>query len=592
MAKATSVSFVNYRGATNSLALDEITVFLGKNGSGKTTTMAAILSALTGSLDPTDAVQTGTSKTSVDLKFDNGTSMGVVYTGTTKHQLNCKYVPKKDAAVVRASALGLEPEHAAEFFTEGHNILSMNPANRASFFSALDKSPIDVNSLGLTDYEKAILLTITGAPTLAYQDIAPTEKKLAAASTAANKEFAEKQGQLTAYVATSSSKPLEVLVAERDTLRKEILDRKGQDDILAKYDTEKAAFDQYIRELKDLSDKVNAGRVQQPDKGKLESQQQVLVNLHADIATLEANVKAMTESKQTFEHILQNLSTNICPISNKIICQTDRTPVKKDIEDKVAKLDEQIKNSNTRLGGMRRSETTTKAFCDKLRQDEVTYNAFVRLEEQYKLKYQNMPTEPIKPAAANAGRTLAELNDELDKLSEEIAKAENRQKVQALNAIVPELEKKAAALAKLKKLFQPNGEAYNVILRATSATYTDMMNTLAGGFGINIKYQFVVKDGLIITATGANGIEINAAQLSNGEKIITQYLLNLMINQITGNGFVFIDNIDSLDEDNLVAFFNLLKQSKNSYSNAIICGVNHPDTVKFVQGLGVQYYLL
>ena len=592
MAKATSVSFVNYRGATNSLALDEITVFLGKNGSGKTTTMAAILSALTGSLDPTDAVQTGTSKTSVDLKFDNGTSMGVVYTGTTKHQLNCKYVPKKDAAVVRASALGLEPEHAAEFFTEGHNILSMNPANRASFFSALDKSPIDVNSLGLTDYEKAILLTITGAPTLAYQDIAPTEKKLAAASTAANKEFAEKQGQLTAYVATSSSKPLEVLVAERDTLRKEILDRKGQDDILAKYDTEKAAFDQYIRELKDLSDKVNAGRVQQPDKGKLESQQQVLVNLHADIATLEANVKAMTESKQTFEHILQNLSTNICPISNKIICQTDRTPVKKDIEDKVAKLDEQIKNSNTRLEGMRRSETTTKAFCDKLRQDEVTYNAFVRLEEQYKLKYQNMPTEPIKPAAANAGRTLAELNDELDKLSEEIAKAENRQKVQALNAIVPELEKKAAALAKLKKLFQPNGEAYNVILRATSATYTDMMNTLAGGFGINIKYQFVVKDGLIITATGANGIEINAAQLSNGEKIITQYLLNLMINQITGNGFVFIDNIDSLDEDNLVAFFNLLKQSKNSYSNAIICGVNHPDTVKFVQGLGVQYYLL
>ena len=592
MAKATSVSFVNYRGATNSLALDEITVFLGKNGSGKTTTMAAILSALTGSLDPTDAVQTGTSKTSVDLKFDNGTSMGVVYTGTTKHQLNCKYVPKKDAAVVRASALGLEPEHAAEFFTEGHNILSMNPANRASFFSALDKSPIDVNSLGLTDYEKAILLTITGAPTLAYQDIAPTEKKLAAASTAANKEFAEKQGQLTAYVATSSSKPLEVLVAERDALRKEILDRKGQDDILAKYDTEKAAFDQYIRELKDLSDKVNAGRVQQPDKGKLESQQQVLVNLHADIATLEANVKAMTESKQTFEHILQNLSTNICPISNKIICQTDRTPVKKDIEDKVAKLDEQIKNSNTRLEGMRRSETTTKAFCDKLRQDEVTYNAFVRLEEQYKLKYQNMPTEPIKPAAANAGRTLAELNDELDKLSEEIAKAENRQKVQALNAIVPELEKKAAALAKLKKLFQPNGEAYNVILRATSATYTDMMNTLAGGFGINIKYQFVVKDGLIITATGANGIEINAAQLSNGEKIITQYLLNLMINQITGNGFVFIDNIDSLDEDNLVAFFNLLKQSKNSYSNAIICGVNHPDTVKFVQGLGVQYYLL
>ena len=592
MAKATSVSFVNYRGATNSLALDKITVFLGKNGSGKTTTMAAILSALTGSLDPTDAVQTGTSKTSVDLKFDNGTSMGVVYTGTTKHQLNCKYVPKKDAAVVRASALGLEPEHAAEFFTEGHNILSMNPANRASFFSALDKSPIDVNSLGLTDYEKAILLTITGAPTLAYQDIAPTEKKLAAASTAANKEFAEKQGQLTAYVATSSSKPLEVLVAERDTLRKEILDRKGQDDILAKYDTEKAAFDQYIRELKDLSDKVNAGRVQQPDKGKLESQQQVLVNLHADIATLEANVKAMTESKQTFEHILQNLSTNICPISNKIICQTDRTPVKKDIEDKVAKLDEQIKNSNTRLEGMRRSETTTKAFCDKLRQDEVTYNAFVRLEEQYKLKYQNMPTEPIKPAAANAGRTLAELNAELDKLSEEIAKAENRQKVQALNAIVPELEKKAAALAKLKKLFQPNGEAYNVILRATSATYTDMMNTLAGGFGINIKYQFVVKDGLIITATGANGIEINAAQLSNGEKIITQYLLNLMINQITGNGFVFIDNIDSLDEDNLVAFFNLLKQSKNSYSNAIICGVNHPDTVKFVQGLGVQYYLL
>ena len=591
--KATTLSYVNFRKRADSFPIEPITVLLGKNGSGKTTMISAFLSVLTGNLASTDVLPMAKSKTAVELRFDNGESLGVESTGTTtKHRINGTIVTKKDAAVMREKLLGLVPDNAAEFFTEEQRILSMSPANRASFFLSLDKSPVEVHRLTLNDYEEQLLLDITKTPSIAYAELAQVEKALSAASTAANKELAETRGKLSAFVSTSSSKPVEVLTAQRDALRKEILERKSQDDLMAQYNADKAKYDKYMEELKELSDKITKGRIPPPEKGKLESNQQVLMNLHTTIATLEQTIKTLENSKASLVTILDDLSTNICPISKQIICTTDRTPVKQEIEESIAKIDKDIEESKKKLENMRRSESTTKEFCEKLRQAELSYNEWVRMDEQFKQKHANKPQEPKKPVVTgNSGRPIDELNAELDSLSEEIAKAENRVKAQAISATIPDLEKKAEAYSKLKKVFMPNGEAYNVLMSACCQMYTDMLNTLAGGFGIPIKYRFIAKDGLVVTATGTNGIEIDASLLSNGEKIVTQFLINLMINQLTGTGFVIIDNIDKLDEDNLVAFFNLLKQSKNLYENAIICGVNHTDTVKVVQGLGVKLYM-
>ena len=554
--KATTLSYVNFRKRADSFPIEPITVLLGKNGSGKTTMISAFLSVLTGNLASTDVLPMAKSKTAVELRFDNGESLGVESTGTTtKHRINGTIVTKKDAAVMREKLLGLVPDNAAEFFTEEQRILSMSPANRASFFLSLDKSPVEVHRLTLNDYEEQLLLDITKTPSIAYAELAQVEKALSAASTAANKELAETRGKLSAFVSTSSSKPVEVLTAQRDALRKEILERKSQDDLMAQYNADKAKYDKYMEELKEP-------------------------------------IKTLENSKASLVTILDDLSTNICPISKQIICTTDRTPVKQEIEESIAKIDKDIEESKKKLENMRRSESTTKEFCEKLRQAELSYNEWVRMDEQFKQKHANKPQEPKKPVVTgNSGRPIDELNAELDSLSEEIAKAENRVKAQAISATIPDLEKKAEAYSKLKKVFMPNGEAYNVLMSACCQMYTDMLNTLAGGFGIPIKYRFIAKDGLVVTATGTNGIEIDASLLSNGEKIVTQFLINLMINQLTGTGFVIIDNIDKLDEDNLVAFFNLLKQSKNLYENAIICGVNHTDTVKVVQGLGVKLYM-
>lgn len=66
-------------------------------------------------------------------------------------------------------------------------------------------------------------------------------------------------------------------------------------------------------------------------------------------------------------------------------------------------------------------------------------------------------------------------------------------------------------------------------------------------------------------------------KVSTGEFVFVAFTLMSLISQITGTRLLVLDNLDSLDNDNLKTLIDLL-QNEKQYENVFVAAVNHDDT--------------
>lgn len=110
--KISSIKIVNFRGIKNTTLVPEhLNVFMGQNGSGKTSILNAITFALTGDMK-SEYIQTGAKSAVVEITFADGSSIErkKVKSGNTSCKVNGKSTTGKSANEFIESKLGVSAE--------------------------------------------------------------------------------------------------------------------------------------------------------------------------------------------------------------------------------------------------------------------------------------------------------------------------------------------------------------------------------------------------------------------------------------------------------------------------------------------------
>ena len=582
---ATNLTVSGFKGINTPrhYSLSPVTCILGDNGTGKSSILEAFKAVLTGTV-PDSALNVDSTDGIAEITFDNGTSLAVSLSDKGTSHLSCgKKITKKSAGDVREKIMNTPVDIVDVLLDSKQGAFNIKPEEFSRLVSGIIKAKMDTAKLydrmNLSQQEIDLLNSLYRDPEIDFAGIEALFKSAGDRLTQTNRQAGAVRAQIGLLCSTPPSRPLQVLDSARKAVLQEYASAKEAEALRKAYEQASERRRAYLTELQKLKTEVDSKRVPTPAPGELENRQSMLENLLNKISAEKGDIAAFEKNAASFEQILTELESNVCPISKSLICTTDKTAIRGELEAQTAENRARADQHKQILSALESQLASLKAAIAALREKEDAYRSFVRLEEQYKAKAAGCPEVPQQPAAC--GLSLADCEKKLNDINKEYADAESYEKGLQLKASAQSLLDEAVLLTGLKPKFAPKGEAYNLILTAMSGQLTDMVNSTAAEMWLSYTYEFRFDGGLQLYGKRTSMTEfINVRDMSDGEKFIAQLLLLSVINEASGFGYVVIDNFDALDTQHLQKVMDLITNPGflAKYSNILLAGVSHSDT--------------
>ena len=578
--KIIKIKIINFRGKNFEFSPKKINLLLEPNGYGKSTIMDAVRYGLTG-LMPKDNVK----DMAVELTLEGGIT---IYRSKGK-ETECRFNGKK----VTVSALNND---LAQRF--GVPLDTMNAAGSSDVLFA--KSPAELLQI-LIRYipEKLtlerVLLYFQGITDEIYAECekaVPGDEEFGIEKLAdiynhfyelRRNEKAKLSALKEMFNAIHATKPTRPLNEVEDDLVKLLKSSEGTEAarLWKDYTDKKKIREEQDNQIKALREKLKE------NTDTIPTQEQLTV-IETKKEQAEKSRLAHTEMLSTvrknidlYQRTLNSLDKPVCPISEKLVCTTDKTGIRNEIE---TLLNENLSAKKKHEDMIRHAEDMIQK-CKKQREIWDTlkrkHDEFVRINVQigaYEKNLVAVPDEPPKPASAD------EFEASKKKLEAERKNIEDyRRKCEILKE-AKGLSHQIEIHDAIVKAFSDKGIIKNQIIQYYLEFFEGACNARAEELGINYRLKFVSHNGVYVLAKTHSGEDSgyhSIASLSNGESIIVSFLLMDMLAQSSGTRLMFIDNVEALDFNNLIALSGLIEKEefKNSYDHVFIGGVNHEDVV-------------
>ncbi len=565
---------------------DKYTFVMGPNAAGKSTMINGIKTAMFGVV-PDCVINAGSKDAVAIVKMDNGVEIKTVASedAPTAHYVNGKKGTKKDIASLRGSLLKLSPELAEIFFRNNSYVWDMKPEELSkligSILPALSADDL-LKALKVTPDEEALFKSVYADTNVDFDGIAKVYKDLSEKLRVLNRDIASAEQTAKILCVGNSGRPLELLKKRRDELVNALKVFRDREDAQKEYEAKKASYERYMQEARSLQDQLaNKPAAVQPGliDDNIERLNRIAEKLKSEselIAVLQMNI-------ETSEKIIRELSSSVCPISKKLVCTTDKSSVRAELEHSVEETSKMLEIHKQQIVSLESIKQTTETTIRDLREKERKQQEYLRLEERLAALRANMPPLPVAPTAASGDSSA--ITAELDTVNTEIANAGNAEQSKKLMASLKSEKAKQAVVEHLRSMLAPKGEAYNIILDKVCGSLNKEMNATAAELGVQREYEFRVDNGMTLFGKKTGNAEmIPVRNQSTGERFIAHLILITLVNKVVGTSFVILDNIDCLDEANLQKVLRLIMSPayEKRFENIILAGVNHTDTVSAI----------
>lgn len=591
--KISSITITNFKGIGNvTLSPDHINVFLGKNGSGKSAALSAITFILTGKVNP-EFIKSGEEVLSVSMEFEDGTVIErsrSIKDGTVT-RCNGKKTSGKSANVFLKEKLGADAETyealcGIDYLKSLSSkelsalFLSILPAKvsfqkflelaapiiKNEFFCDLEKQDIKylkdilekANTFGIEEMESAYKKAFNDR-----RELKPLVHNLIARS-----EFVE---------STLPKETEEELHAQIEKIAKTEADLENYKKQIKLYENSVQKHDEAVKKKQELIQSLNVyANVQKPDESvktqaeddKLKFQNAIKKSQNY-VATADANIRL-------FERTLDSLDKPICPISNKLVCTTDKTGLKEELKDLLAQNQKVKQEHQNFLKRCEKQILKRDAILKKYQEYLVLFTKKSGIEQQ--IRDFVIPEILPKPKEIPVTDFQAQKGDARRKLS---IREAHKVALKARN----EFEEKNRMLKTLEmavRILDVKTGVPAIVLKAALTKFENAANQKASqihsGFELSISCDsgFAIK---VKTGTGKDFLPLDV--VSTGEYLLVAFLLMDIINQITDARYLVIDNLDALDEEHTKVFLDMLDKD-SSYEHIFIGAVNHDDTKRAV----------
>lgn len=577
----TTISIRNFKGIEDlQLNAKKLNAIIGKCGSGKSSLLDAIRFALTGKAGK-EVIRKGCREASVVLRFsDNSTIERIRRTSENISKCNGKSSTKRSLD---------------EFLTARN----MNPCWIESLCSVdwfAGLSSKDLNNFFMTILPlRAKAETVVELVAQLDKDLTEKKEKYLMEEILKKQEIFSfndlANGYNTAYTVRQELKRKYNEMLPRCTFN-ETVPAKTREDIekeLNNISQVEAAEKEYSKRLKEYasSKKQHDLAIKRLDEMKKEldtyssckkPKEETKTQAEADRKLFQVHIKRTNEYIGTInstldllKRTLDNLDKPICPISEKLICTTDKSQLKEELLSLIQKNENALASNKEFLAKCEDQVRKRDDIISNYQKEVYRYEQKTTLENNIsKFIVPEILPEPQKAEKAHLEAKKKELLDLLSILS-------RYEKVQQNKKELAKIKDKYDLAQFAVKVLDSKIGIPALILQRTLRFFEKKCNEKASLLREGFQIHFLSDNGITIQVSPGKGKPfVDMKEVSTGEFVCVAYILMTMIGEATKCHLFLIDNLDRLDTEYLNALLSLLEEDKK-IEQVFLGGVDHAD---------------
>lgn len=588
----TTISIRNFKGIEDlQLNAKKLNAIIGKCGSGKSSLLDAIRFALTGKAGK-EVIRKGCREASVVLRFsDNSTIERIRRTSENISKCNGKSSTKRSLD---------------EFLTARN----MNPCWIESLCSVdwfAGLSSKDLNNFFMTILPlRAKAETVVELVAQLDKDLTEKKEKYLMEEILKKQEIFSfndlANGYNTAYTVRQELKRKYNEMLPRCTFN-ETVPAKTREDIekeLNNISQVEAAEKEYSKRLKEYasSKKQHDLAIKRLDEMKKEldtyssckkPKEETKTQAEADRKLFQVHIKRTNEYIGTInstldllKRTLDNLDKPICPISEKLICTTDKSQLKEELLSLIQKNENALTSNKEFLAKCEDQVRKRDDIISNYQKEVYRYEQKTTLENNIsKFIVPEILPEPQKVEKAHLEAKKKELLDLLSILS-------RYEKVQQNKKELAKIKDKYDLAQFAVKVLDSKIGIPALILQRTLRFFEKKCNEKASLLREGFQIHFLSDNGITIQVSPGKGKPfVDMKEVSTGEFVCVAYILMTMIGEATKCHLFLIDNLDRLDTEYLNALLSLLEEDKK-IEQVFLGGVDHADVERTLNDKSFQ----
>lgn len=293
---------------------------------------------------------------------------------------------------------------------------------------------------------------------------------------------------------------------------------------------------------------------------------------------IKASLNSLVQTKKTLDEAIENISKPICPLSAKIKCTVDKTPVLKELE---AQRDSLVQDYKNQRDSYIELANQIKQLETKYEQMISENNTYLRMQDKLKIKEQLFSQTITLPEKPEDIGSVEALNSELSNLQQRLLFVTNYSKKETYEEKLKGLTQKHLDYENLVLAFSPKGEVKEAITSYYMDEFSEPCNEKASKLFPGMNLKFVSENGVkVLTDPNGSGEHLEFTSLSGGEQASVMFLLVSMLASLSGMGIIILDELSVLDD---VVFENLVRvlhENQDEFDMCLLASVDHVDTLK------------
>lgn len=562
------------------------TAFVGKNGSGKTSWMEAFRCLLTGEF-PEIPIQDGKSEAIVAgfIKPIGLLTRKVTGKGTSV-KLNAVTTSAKSVNELMEDAFHIKPA-TAKVITSSKLLMSMKAGELSEFLINSGMIPVSIDLAKLkalcsmskaAEAELDMVLPEAPAP-IGLQDLSDvyaffyTTRTTLKQTLAAEKARSVYTGELPKMNEAAIEKRLSEIISIETKA-------KAQQEQIDAYQSACNKRKSANEEMAQLAQKIRAITAKAPEPGAKEQLEKQMQEAQDDINSWKGTTSVLKKNIETLEKTLKALDTPYCPLSDKLVCKTDKTAIKDEIAEAIHVAKTQITTIDRELNELKARIVLLEIKLKRLKEEEAAYQEKVVLYQKYVFLKDHLPVVPAKPQNPESPAKYAAEKEELNRQKGLIIKREQARESERKAA---EISRRLEVIEELLDILNPKKGIREKVVECSMSPLVAYCNErsekLRSGFSLNI----AVNNGIHLQyRTDPSMHYLDAASASAGEQLFIAFLILDMLNELTGYRILMLDDLDKLDGaafDSMIQLLTSAEVSKN-YDHILLGAVNHELIVK------------
>lgn len=613
--KIDGINIKNFKGITelNHRFDNPVVVINGPVGAGKTSFIQALRFGLTGEL-PTNPIRNGSQETTVTL--DCGEELCI--------EREYKRPNKKNVRIVgRKVGLGASEEYITEHSSVGNKIMKLATSSEA----LVKLKPSEFGNIFLDDSEEKktfdelieIFKNLDTKEKKAVMMVDEKEEKELPADVIAeirhlfpskvislqdiNKAYNEARSIRSENAAmyknaVSRSKDFLEIVkpeySERD-IRKKLEEIIGVEKNVEAYENAVKAYNKAVENKNDydkrvarLKFQIESNSATLPNEKKYKEESSEIEELNKRIMEQGKVLQTLSDNIERSKKTISQLNQPICPISGKLVCRTDKTDVKDELEESIYMNEESMITVKALIEEYKAKKDQLTASCEKYIKNRENYNKKVLLKKELDNILAHPILLPEKPEKfekkTDYSEQKADLQEKLDLLRRyNDGEAEYKESKR--------LKRICTIFDFLVKALEPKGPVIQAFLESIAEFLETSCNERADLLKTGFETKFIVEDGLQVLFKPKDEAEfLPFSNLSQGERLFAELILTDLINSFCNSRILILDDTDHLDADAFEKILNFVtkKEIKELYDTIILSCVNHDDMLDLIEEYDVD----